>query len=294
MRATLATVALALFAGCASFATMKTARAIDPGTSEVMASVGAIGASVPRADGNGNVAQIDPQFEFGVRYGVVPGFDLGAKVWTLGGEVDATISIIRSRYFDLALAPSLGLISYSYGTACDQFGNCGGTTNNVLELFGKVPLLFGLRFGPRGEHEFVFGPEVVPIGILSTDYFGYGSSTSGLLVGGLAGVSMRVSPWLRMMPELTVLVPAVAFAGASNQVIDNYGQPGAVFVQAQLGFAWGNDGLEHPRYSPPPDRRYYAPPPERRYDAPPRYVPPQPAPSYDQAPPPQQPYRSDE
>jgi hypothetical protein len=287
LKSAIAVAAIACFAGCASFSTFKTARALDQGQTQVTFSGSAIVDTIPYNDGTGRqYVRGDPQFELGVRYGIVDGFDLGVKVWSLGGEINSTISIVRSRYFDLALAPSVGLVNYSYDSACDAFGdNCN--TINVLELFAKVPLLFGVRFGPQQEHELVFGPEVVPITVLTGDDYGNGTSSSGLLLGGVLGVSIKTTPWLRIMPELTVLTPVVHYFDGTDSsgvyesgygLINGYGRAGSVLYQAGLGFSWGGDGFEHPRYVPPPRREYrdYYPPPPRYAPPPPGYPPPPP------------------
>jgi hypothetical protein len=295
LRPTIALVAIGCFTGCASFSTMKTARAIDPGTSQVTFSGGVVGANVPYDDGSGRVHHpAGPQFELGVRYGIADGFDLGAKVWALGGELNSTISLVRSSVFDLALAPSIGIVSYNYGTDCDQFGyNCDDSVD-VLELFAKIPLLFGVRFGPQQEHELVFGPEIVPVFVAAGDEnTGASVATSGALLGGVVGVSFKVSPWLRLMPEVTVLTPISGYfvpPDSEENYINSFGRPNSVFYQVGLGFSWGDDGFGRPRYIPPPRREYYSPPPRQEYypPPPPNYVPPPPPP------PPSSPYRGDE
>ena len=280
MRILLAVVAAWLCA-CASFSTLKTARAIDQGTSQVAVSVGAIGVTLPKdAPSNGtrkDQVQVVPQFELSARYGIADGFDLGVKVWALGGEVNSTISLVRSASFDLALAPSVGLIDYSY---TDSNNN----TTQVVEVFGKLPLLFGLRFGPGNEDELVFGPEIIAVAVAAGDDYNNTYSTSGALAGGLIGISFKVNRWLRVMPELTVLTPISSFPTPSSystpgdQVIQHWGDPKSVFYQIALGFAWGDDGFEHPRYAPPP-RDYYRPAP-RYYAPPPNAYPPPPAAPY--------------
>ncbi len=122
---------------------MKTARAIDPGTSQVTFSGGVVGANVPYDDGSGRVHHpAGPQFELGVRYGIADGFDLGAKVWALGGELNSTISFVRSRYFDLALAPSIGLVNYNYDTDCNAIrGQLPEQRSACSSCFVKIPLL---------------------------------------------------------------------------------------------------------------------------------------------------------
>ena len=281
LRSALAVVA-GCFLGCASFSTFKTARALDQGQTQVTLSGGVIADTVPSHDASGSqYVEAAPQFELGIRYGIVDGFDLGAKVWSLGGEINSTISLVRSRYFDLALAPSVGLVNYSYDTDCDAFGNNCMNNISVLELFAKVPLLFGVRFGPQQEHELVFGPEVVPITVLTGDDYGNSSASSGLLLGGLLGISLKTTPWLRIMPEITVLTPVVHYFDGSDPsgayeggygLINGYGRSGSVFYQAGLGFSWGGDGFEHPRYVPP--RREYYPPQPGYTPPPPGYAPP--------------------
>ncbi len=260
---------------------MKTARAIDPGTSQVTFSGGVVGANVPYDDGSGRVHRpAGPQFELGVRYGIADGFDVGAKVWALGGELNSTISLVRSRVFDLALAPSIGLVSYNYGTDCDSFGyNCDDAID-VLDLFLKVPLLFGVRFGAQQEHELVFGPEIVPVFVATGDEdTGNSVATSGVLLGGVLGVSLKATPWLRVMPEVTVLTPVSGYfvpPDSEENYINSYGRSGSIFYQIGLGFSWGDDGFGRPRYVPPPRREYYPPPPPGYAPPPPGYVPPPP------------------
>jgi hypothetical protein len=290
LKAVLAIVAACSVTACASFSTMKTARAIDPGTSQFSMIGSAVGTTLPNANNNDGVtrAEVAPQFEVAWRYGIFDGFDLGAKLTSLGGELNSTISLVRSNGFDLALAPAVGLTGYTYNT-CD---GCGGNVG-VWEVYGKLALLFGLRFGPSREHEFVFGPEVVPIGITASDSVSQNTASgSTVLVGGVVGVSFKVSPWLRIMPELTVLTPASTFSLPDSidvPLYNRFSENNAVFYQAGLGFSWGDDGFGRPRYSPPP-RRYYAPPPQPYpgyYAPPPTYAPP--PPGYAPPPPPQAP-----
>ena len=285
MRAGLAILAALSFAACASFSTMKTARAIDPGTSQFSMIGSAVGTAVPNANQNGDGVTrgaVGPQFELAWRYGIIDGFDLGAKLTSLGGELNSTISFVRTNGFDLALAPAVGLTGFTY----DDCGGClNGNNVGVWEVYGKLALLFGLRFGPHREEEFVFGPEVVPVGFTAVDSAAQ-TTTSGstVLVGGVAGVSFRLSPWLRLMPEVTILTPASSFTlpdAPDVQLFNRFSETNAVFYQLGLGFSWGDDGFGRPRYVPPP-RRTYAPPPSY-YAPPPNYPPP---PSYTPPPPP--------
>ena len=294
MRAALAILAAVSFSACASFSTMKTARAIDPGTSQFSMIGSAVGTTLPNADGANTATRSSfaPQFELAARYGIIEGWDLGAKLTSLGGEINSTISLVRGNVFDLALAPAVGTTGYSYNS-CNACVN-GGDTIDVWEVYGKLALLFGLRFGPSREHEFVFGPEVVPISIVSGDEdTGNGTSQTAVLLGGVVGVSFKVSPWLRIMPELTVLTPASNFTIPDAPLYNRFGENNAIFYQLGLGFSWGNDGFglrrPPPRYYQP---QYYAPPPPQYYAPPPTYPP---QPSYTPPPPPRpQPVPSDE
>jgi hypothetical protein len=285
LKAVLAILAAVSFSACASFSTMKTARAIDPGTSQYSMVGSAVGTTLPNADGSNTATRtsVAPQFELAARYGIVDGFDLGAKLTSLGVELNSTISLVRGNVFDLALAPAVGTTGYSYNN-CNACVN-GGDTIDVWEIYGKLALLFGLRFGPSHEHEFVFGPEVVPISIVAGDEdTGGGTSQTVVLVGGVAGVSFKVSPGLRIMPELTMLTPASNFTIPDAPLYNRFGEKNAIFYQLGLGFSWGNDGFglrrpPRPRYQP----QYYAPPQQQEYAPPPTYPPP---PAYTPPPPP--------
>lgn len=276
MKAALAIVFAGTFCACASFSTMKTARAIDPGTSQVSLSGSVVGTTLPNAAGAGTPtqSQFEPQFEVAWRYGIVSGLDLGLKLTSLGGELNSTISLVRTSGFDLALAPAVGVTGYSFCEGCYQNGN-GGNNVDVWELYGKFPLLFGIRFGPSRMHEIVVGPEVVPISVVSgIEGSGQGSSQTAVLIGGVLGVSLKLSPWLRIQPEITLLTPVTNFDIPDAPLYNRFGATNALFYQLGLGFAWGNDGFERPRYAPP--ERYYAPPPPRYAPPPPQYYPPQP------------------
>ncbi len=285
MRAALASVLAGSFCACASFSTMKTARAIDPGTSQFSLMGGAVGASVPNAFGdNLTRAAFAPQFELAWRYGIVEGLDLGMKLSSLGGEVNSTISLVRSAGFDLALAPAAGVTGYSF---LDCPGCVGGGNNvDVWEFYLKVPLLFGIRFGPHRMHEIVLGPELVPLSVSYGSNGTAGVSQTALLIGGVFGVSLKLSPWLRIQPEVTILTPVGANFDLPNAPLyDRFGATNAIFYQLGLGFAWGNDGFERPRYTPPRERYYERPPPQR-YAPPPQPEDYPPQPQYVQPPPP--------
>jgi hypothetical protein len=227
---------------CASFSTLKTPRAIDPGTHQLTAAVDLVAVPIAAAGSTTNAPQLAPQIEIAGRWGVVEGFDLGAKLWNLGGEVSSTISLLRSPSLDLAIAPSIGLQEdfgvLGYQTSCPSQG-CGPQPNGLV-LFGKLPLLMGVPLGFG--HQLVFGPEAVAASALDNSAVIGSANRVGLLVGGAVGISVKLTPHLRMMPEVTVLTPAIGFFSPQISVLDRFGQPGSVLFQGALGFSFGNDG----------------------------------------------------
>jgi len=174
--------------------------------------------------------------------------DRGFKAWSAGGEVNSTISLVRSRPFDLAIAPSVGL-QWNGGGLWEGHPVCpaGSTTCSLtptgVELFAKVPVLAGIPL-PFG-HELVFGPEVVVVGAMESNAIinaFQDGGRAGVLAGGMAGVSIQLPHGMRLMPELTVLTPAVGFFTPPYAAMDSFGGRGAVVIEAAVGFSFGGGG----------------------------------------------------
>ena len=219
---------------CATYTNIKTARALDPGTFQFNASAG-----VQRA---GSTRSYTPSGEIGGRYGVASGFDIGLTVTTFAVEANATIQLVRSRSFDVALAPaaSIGLTA--------NFDD-----EHVTIAMAKLPLLVGFNFGARSEHQIVLGPTVIgqwddARGNLLSDGIAPGQYHA-LLLGSTAAVSIAVTDRFRILPLVGVFVPVwgtgIPTMGAiTPQMVlnpDSSGKTPIVF-QLALGVSFGNDG----------------------------------------------------
>jgi len=242
-----------LLAGCPTFSNLKTARALDEGEFQFTVAPEIEGASIPSSSANGITGStfVAPQIEVAARYGITDGFDIGAKLWIAGAELDTTISLIRGGFFDLALAPGVGFLGIGAGS--------GSTSGSLFEVPIYIPLLAGLNLGYG--HQFVFGVEAIPnivfASATSTSDDGTTTSSSGtsveLFLGGTVGFSFKIGSSFRIMPELNVFVPVVTASANNGSSASELGLGGVVIFQGGLGFSFGGDGFgHHPNYSTPP------------------------------------------
>jgi hypothetical protein len=247
---------LAFLTGCPSFATLKTARALDPGqlqvteATEVLGMVAPpqkrLGMSAPTDDALGGVR---PGVIIAGRYGVIPGLDVGFRVEPVAGFAgETTIQLARGKTADLALGPGAGYFQtpgpIAYGArTIEQLS----TSPLYTVVTGTFPVLFGVNFGPG--HQVVLAPR-------ATWYFVQSANAGGAprpggvqtLLGGSLGVSFKTSKTLRVMPEIDVTGP-VGWSGRSEATCTlGLGDcapfdTGAVIVQGGLAFTVGADNL---------------------------------------------------
>ncbi|HKD38668.1 MAG TPA: hypothetical protein VKB87_00110 [Myxococcaceae bacterium] len=230
-------IALSILVGvacakCATYTNIKTARALDPGTFQFNAAVGA-----QRA---GSTRSFVPSGEIGARYGVVRGFDIGLTLTTFTAEANATVQLVRSDDFDLALAPA---ISRGLTSNFDDEG--------VTITMAKLPLLIGVNLGNQKQHQIVLGPTA--IGQWDDGTGKVMGSYHALLLGGTAAVSVAVADNFRILPLVAVFVPVsgtgIPSMGAITPqmvlVPDASGNRPVIF-QGGLGFSFGNDGRGTP------------------------------------------------
>ena len=249
-KALFAVGACALLTGCPSFATLKTARALDPGQFQITGATEILGMTAP----HNNVADpglggVRPGLLVAGRYGVAQGFDVGFRVEPVAGlSADTTIQLLRSDAVDISLGPGGGYFQapgpIAYGPrpievlATEPFYTIWSAT---------FPLLVGFNFGQG--NQVVLAPR-------ATWYFvqpgnGGGQWRSGgveTFIGGSAGISFKVSHTLRVMPEVDVTTP-IGWSGKADVVctpaLGNCApfDYGAVVVQAGLAFTVGADNL---------------------------------------------------
>jgi hypothetical protein len=106
-----------------------------------------------------------------------------------------------------------------------------------------LPLLFGIDFGG---HELVIGPRLIDQVLFGT--FGNSGGSSGsttaniFYAGGSIGFAARVSPGVRIVPEVAVGVPAYATVADVGSSALN-----ALIIQGGVGFLFGSSN----QYDPP-------------------------------------------
>ncbi len=241
--------------GCLALGGVQRASTLGKGNFEVALEPGALGV-FPRA-----TPLVVPTVDIAGRYGVGDRVDLGLRLGATGIEAQTKFMFTdpSSRSFAASLAPTVG-----------------GVFLGVLNYASvNVPLLLGLKFG---EHELTFGPRVV-----SQFIFGgaAGASAGGVVVmpGASLGVAIQFNDLFALLPEVTVVVPAVGAFAATGATTTAGGASAAVPVaQFKLGLEFG----KHRRYSEP--TVLDTPPPPPPID--PRTLPPPPPPPSDLPPPP--------
>lgn len=130
----------------------------------------------------------------------------------------------------------MGVANYTLSTCT----SCSSQESSTWEIFGKLAVLVGVRIGAERQHEVVVGPELVPISVQSI-----GGARGLVLLGGLAGVSLKVTSFMRVMPELTVLTPVQSLPTVDPPLYNRFGEPQAIFLQLGANLSFGNDGF-HP------------------------------------------------
>jgi hypothetical protein len=245
-RPLLAASACTLLTGCPSFATLKTARALDPGQLQVTEAMEVLGMTAPANKGIGGVR---PAAIVAARYGVFEGLDVGFRAEPVGGlSGDTTIQLVRGKVMDLALAPGAGYfltpgpISFAPRTI-EVLAN-----EPVYTIWSTtLPVLVGFNFGQG--HQVVLAPR-------ATVYFVQPGNSGGqprpggveTFLGGSFGISFKTSHTLRVMPEIDVTAP-VSWTGRGDTICT----PGegdcspfntsALIVQGGLAFTVGADNL---------------------------------------------------
>lgn len=169
--------------------------------------------------------------EVQARYGIAKSLDVGLKTGLTNLELNSTVQLVRREAFDVALAPA---VQYAFGTNADDEG-----WDTVLF---KLPVLIDFRFGQEGEHALVFGPTIAKaVGSGNNKNRGY--NIDALFAGGTVGVSLRMGPRIRIMPEIALYTPlaghGVPLQGYSVRISPDVGLGTPVIVQAGLAFSFG-------------------------------------------------------
>lgn len=211
---------LLLAPGCATFGTFQRAETLGKG--------GIAGAAEASVWGLGG-EELDttlPHVAVALRYGVTDQLDIGGRVGSNGGEVNAKVQLnAPGSAVPISLAPSLG----GFAMAAE------GTTIGLAAV--QLPLLIGV---PVGEHQLVLGPRLHDWTLFG-GVDGGGGSVSLLSVGTSVGFAAQVSPGLVILPEVTVLAPYAAIGAAGGQTETAYvDEATVVMYQAGVGFVFGS------------------------------------------------------
>jgi hypothetical protein len=223
-------------AGCVSYSSLKTARALAPGTWRADVAAGARW-TIPRSgltafdptSPPSEDAKDGPELEFQVRHGIISGVDVGLKSNGASAELNTTFEIDRTPRWGLAVAPAIQVAS---GSNLDDEGW-------NLAVF-KLPVLVGLRLG---RHEIVVGPT-----LLVTSGRGTAKNhvdPDAVLAGGTAGFSFAAAQWMRIHAEVAIFTPvagdALAIDHAYVRIAPDVGVGRPVLIGASLGFSFGPD-----------------------------------------------------
>jgi hypothetical protein len=248
-QALFAVLACALLTGCPSFATLKTARALDPGQFQMTGATEVLGQTATANKTDPGLGGVRPSIIVAGRYGVAQGFDVGFRLEVVAGlSADTTIQLLRGGPVDISLGPGAGYFQapgpFAYGPRPIEVL----ATEPLYTVWSAtLPLLFGFNFGEG--NQVVLAPRVTTYFVQSGD--GGGQWRQGgieTFLGGSAGISFKLSHSLRVMPEIDVTSP-VGWTGKADVVCSptlgncapfDYG---AVIIQGGLAFTVGADNL---------------------------------------------------
>jgi hypothetical protein len=198
--------------GCPSVAVLGSARTLDRGRTQAAVALGVAGGVVTRRPYNdtssSSAATVGPQTTVLVRHGVTDRVELGARLWTSGLQLDGKFAVIRSEApgFDLSIAPSLGVIYVP-------------TTGYVPSIPIQLAVLGGFDLGWARPFA---GPRVMDRIVF------YQGPINTWSLGGSLGISIALGHQLRLVPEVSVLVPL------GSTVTE-------VFLEAGLGMTFGGE-----------------------------------------------------
>lgn len=189
---------MAISSGCATSA-FQTARTNGAGNFQFGVEPGIVGVS------GGGIGLFAPSFNIAGRYGISDSIDIGARIGSLGYEVQTKFALNDHSALDslaLALAPSFTAIGF------------GGGGAGFFLLTARIPFLIGI---PVGDSEFTLGPRLSPA-FIAGGAGGDSAGGFGLSAGLSVGFAARVGDKFWIMPEGSIDTPlfgAVAAGGDS-------------------------------------------------------------------------------
>ncbi len=216
----------AIFAAACTTGSAQTARTNGAGNFQFGIEPGVFGAAAANSAGGG-IGMV-PSFNLAGRYGVSDAVDIGARIGSVGYEVQAKIMFTDpsdQQSIAMSIAPQVTAIG------------AGGSGGGAFFFRSAIPFLIGL---PVGKSEFTFGPRVSPWFITAG---GGGSGASGfiLMVGGEVGFAGRVADKFWLMPHLALDYPLVGAAGGGGSGVSGSIGGGVIFG-AGLALLFGGRG----------------------------------------------------
>lgn len=214
----IAGVAVLAGTGCPAPNTYQTARTLAPGHVQLLASADSYGATT--TDGDGVVA-LPPWPSIGARVGVLDGVDIGARLPSLASVAgDVKVRLLKGTV-DLALDPGLQWFQWNLSVTDDD-STLERYRGNVFYM--QLPVI--IDYNLSRQVSLVASPG-------ATYVFGTGSSSiAGSWFGQLGlGVDVRVTRWLSIMPEVTLL--------------SDFQSDGLLTFMSGIGFAfWGQPSFD--------------------------------------------------
>ena len=208
--------------GCPSMTSITSARTLDSGQS-----ITYIAPEYSRFTMGGEPL-VEPQVEIGGRYGITDNWEMGAKLWLPGIEINSKIAILRSKDensgFNLSFTPGVSYLGGVSGTATGD-----GYELHVLTLYGALHA--GWNVG--GGHEIVVSPKLANQTWTTEDE--EGTTANLLFLGGSLGFVWKITEGFRLLPEIAVGAPIV-------ESVPGFGTDvgiGATLLQAGVALVFG-------------------------------------------------------
>ena len=214
--------ALLALAGCPSIQSVQTAKTVGEGNFEFAIEPGVLGAA---GEGGGVVL---PTFNLSARAGVSDRVDIGGRFGSSLIELHTKVMFTdpnEEGVLQAAFAPQLG------GWAL------GGSDGLLGMAWLNLPVLLDV---PVGKHAFVLGPRahVLTVGGALTDG---GASATIVSFGSSFAFAAQVGPKAKILPEFTLVVPALGAVRGGGQGASGL-LGGAALFTFNLGIVLGGRG----------------------------------------------------
>lgn len=212
------------WSGCASLSSFQSARTLGHGHWEASGALGVQGAA-GRDVGDGPTARW-PLFELAGRYGLTDWLDVGGTASLTSLRASAKARLYASDRFALSVAPEVGGVIFKQGE------------EHVGQFTATLPLLAGWQL--TDTFEAVVGPRLLYLRAFPAsdaspedrELFGAGTSV---------GAVIRISSWVRLVPEVAALVPfGVHRYRFGERALPEVGGTQGLFLQAGVGVLVGH------------------------------------------------------